>query len=89
MAGFVDFSYDDLAARATRIENFFSDLENKLSTISAPTIYHLDIYWDGGKVRRVSDDSQIQTLSLADRLFYYNQGVGLMKLAINKQLLPG
>ena len=41
MAGFVDFSYDDLAARATRIENFFSDLENKLSTISAPTIYHL------------------------------------------------
>ena len=89
MASFIDQSYDKLGARASRIENFFADLEGKLSSLSTPEVYHLDIYWDGGKVRRTSDSEWIQTLSMKERLKYYNQGLGLMKLAINKSLYPG
>jgi hypothetical protein len=88
MANFVDKSYDKLVERAARIESFFADLESRLSAINAPQTNHLEIYWDTGKVRRISDDIQIQSLSLADRLKYYHQGIGLMKLAINRQLLP-
>lgn len=85
---FTDNQYTILNARKTRVDTFFSDLESTFSTIGAPTTYHLDIGWNGSKVIRISDGAQIQTLSLADRLKYYNQGLGLMKLAMNNQLYP-
>lgn len=89
MPSFVDINYDTLNARASRIENFFGDLSNKLLTLSAPTTYHQEIYYDGaGNVRRISDDEKIQNLSLFQREKYYDQGLGLMKLAMNKVLYP-
>lgn len=88
MPTFTDNQYITLDARKARVDIFFGNLESTLLTISAPIIYHLDIGWDGGKVIRISDGAQIQTLSLADRLKYYNQGLGLMKLAMNNQLYP-
>lgn len=88
MSSFTDDQYTTLDARKTRVDTFFGNLESTLLTISAPTTYHLDIGWNGAKVIRISDGVQIQTLSLADRLNYYNQGLGLMKLAMNNQLYP-
>jgi hypothetical protein len=89
MPNFVDINYDTLALRASRIEEFFGNLGNKLNNISSPITYHQEIYYDGnGNVRRVSDDEKIQTLSLFDREKYYEQGLGLMKIAMNKVLYP-
>jgi hypothetical protein len=88
MPNFVTESYDKLVERQARIDAFFEDLENQLTSIGSPATYHLDIYWDSGKIRRISDDVRIRDLSPADKLKYYNQGVGLMKLAINKTIYP-
>lgn len=86
MASFADRSYDALGVRKERIINFFSDLESKLASIGAPTTNHLDIFWDGSKVKIVATDEQISTLDNTQKFKYYNQGVGLMKLAMNRQL---
>jgi hypothetical protein len=86
MANFVDDQYGILTARSTRVLTFFSDLESRLSSISAPNTAHLELYWDGSKVSRISDNTQIASLSAADQLKYYNHGLGLMKLAINAKL---
>lgn len=86
MAGYVDRSYDALLIRSARVQNFFSELESKLSSIGAPYTNHMDIYWDGTKIKITATDEQISGLSNANKLKYYNQGVGLMKLTINRQL---
>jgi hypothetical protein len=86
MAGFVDKSYDALFLRSERIVAFYSDLESKLGSIGAPYTNHLDIYWDGSKVKILATDEQIATLDNKTKLKYYNQGLGLMKLAMNNQL---
>lgn len=86
MAGFVDVSYDKLFSRSERIISFFSDLESRLSSIGAPYTNHLDIFWDGSKVKIIASDEQISGLSNSMKLKYYTQGLGLMKLAINNQL---
>ena len=86
MASFVDRSYDTLGVRQERILTFFSDLESKLSSIGAPYTNHMDIYWDGSKVKIVATDEQISGMSASDRFKYYNQGLGLMKLTMNRQL---
>lgn len=86
MPSFVNIQYDTLDARHTRVVSFFNDLETTLGNISAPFTSHLELYWDGGKVRRISDDVQISSLSPSDQLKYYNHGLGLMKLAINAKL---
>jgi len=88
MPSFTDSQYSKLEIRKTRVDAFFADLEATLSSISAPTTYHLDIFWDGSKVKVILTDLQISSSSLADKIKYYNQGLGLMKLAINKQLYP-
>jgi hypothetical protein len=86
MASYIDRSYDALGIRQERINTFFSDLESKLATIGAPSTNHMDIYWDGSKVKITATDEQISGLSNIEKFKYYNQGVGLMKLAMNKQL---
>lgn len=86
MANFTDTSYDTLSVRANRIAEFFGNLENKLALIGAPYTNHLDIFWDGSKVKILLTDEQISALSNATKLKYYNQGLGLMKLAMNRQL---
>ena len=86
MASFADRSYDTLLIRQERILSFFSDLESKLSSIGAPYTNHMDIYWDGSKVKIVATDEQISGLGSTDKFKYYNQGTGLMKLAMNRQL---
>jgi len=88
MASFTDNQYSKLEVRKTRVDSFFADLESTLLNIGAPTTYHLDIFWDGTKVKVILTDLQISSSSLADKIKYYNQGLGLMKLAINKQLYP-
>jgi len=88
MSSFTDNQYSKLEVRKTRVDSFFADLESTLSNIGAPTTYHLDIFWDGTKVKVILTDLQISSSSLADKIKYYNQGLGLMKLAINKQLYP-
>jgi hypothetical protein len=86
MANFSDISYSLLAQRSDRVINFFLELENKLSSIGAPYTNHMDIYWDGSKVKITLTDEQISGMSNADKFKYYNQGLGLMKLAMNRQL---
>jgi hypothetical protein len=86
MATFIDTQFDKLDARHSRVMAFFVDLETVLGNIGAPYTSHLELYWDGTKVRRISDDTQIASLSAADQLKYYNHGLGLMKLAINAKL---
>jgi hypothetical protein len=88
MPTYVDQQYGTLSARQSRVDIFFTDLEAKLLDISAPSCNHLDIEWDGSKVKISATGDQISSLSLASKLKYYNQGLGLMKLAINKQLYP-
>lgn len=88
MPSYVDINYGTLEARKNRVDSFFGDLENKLAAISAPTIYHLDIWWDGSKVKIIITDEQISGLSLEKKLKYYEQGLGLMKIAMNKSLYP-
>jgi hypothetical protein len=85
-ANFAETNYDILNTRKTRVVAFFADLENKLVAIGAPTTAHLDISFDGSKVNRISDGAQISTLTSSDMLKYYNQGLGLMKIAMNAQL---
>jgi hypothetical protein len=88
MATFVDIQYNTLDTRSQRILSFFSDLEAKLASIGAPSTAHLDLEWNGSKVVRSLDGIQISSLSNPEQLQYYNQGLGLMKLAMNKQLYP-
>jgi hypothetical protein len=89
MPSYVAINYDTLSSRAARIENFFGDLGSNLSSLGINPVYHQDIYYDGnGNIRRVLDDEKIQTLSLSDRQNFYSQGLGLMKIAMNKYLLP-
>lgn len=89
MPSFVDISYDTLVTRASRVEGFFGNLSNKLLELGVPPTYYQDIYYDGdGNTRRVSDNEKIQTLSMFEREKYYDQGLGLMKIAMNKQLYP-
>jgi hypothetical protein len=85
-ANFAEINYDILQVRKARVVAFFADLENKLASIGAPTTSHLDITFDGSKVNRISDGVQISTLTSSDMLKYYNQGLGLMKIAMNAQL---
>ena len=85
---FVTESYDKLEERRDRVDTFFQDLEDQLSFISAPPTAHMDIHWDGVKVYTIQGDNRIQDLSLEDKLKYYNQGLGLMKLAMNNTLYP-
>jgi hypothetical protein len=86
MASFVDKSYNALLLRSGRIVDFYSDLESNLGSIGAPYTNHLDIYWDGSKVKILATDEQISTLENKIKLKYYNQGLGLMKLAMNNKL---
>jgi hypothetical protein len=88
MATYVDIQYAKLGTRQNRILNFFNDLEATLSSIGAPSTAHLDLEWNGTKVVRSLDGIQISSLSNPEQLQYYNQGLGLMKLAMNKQLYP-
>jgi hypothetical protein len=86
MATFVDVQYATLGIRKDRVISFFAILESKLADISAPNTGHLDIEWNGSKVVRSLDGIQISSLSNSEQLQYYNQGLGLMKLAMNNQL---
>lgn len=86
MATFVDRSYDLLNQRSLRVISFFADLDFTLANIGAPYTAHLDIFWDGSQVRLISTSQPVSGLSRFDRLKYYNQGLGLMKLAMNNIL---
>ena len=86
MASFTDISYSTLAQRSERILSFFGNLEITLANIGAPYTAHLDILWDGSKVKILLTDEQISALSNSTKLKYYTQGLGLMKLAMNRQL---
>lgn len=86
MPNFVDNQYTTLGLRQDRVVSFFAMLESKLADISAPNTGHLDIEWNGTKVVRSLDGTQISSLPNTEQLKYYPQGLGLMKLAMNNQL---
>ena len=86
MATYVDQQYGKLSDRKDRVVAFFGDLDGRLLTISAPTTYHLDIYWDGNFVRVTSTDAKLASEPYSEQVKYYNQGLGLMKIAMNKVL---
>jgi hypothetical protein len=86
MATYVDNLETSLQNRKTRVLDFFVDLDLKLSSLSAPTTYHQDIYWDGGFVRVTATDAKLSVEPNTEKLKYYNQGLGLLKLAINKAI---
>jgi hypothetical protein len=85
-ANFPEINYDILNTRKTRVVSFFNDLENKLSSVGAPSTAHQDIYFDGSTILRISDNATISSLPSLEILKYYPQGLGLMKLAMNNQL---
>jgi hypothetical protein len=86
MPSYVDNQYAILDERRTRVTAFFGELDTKLANIGAPTIYHLDIYWDGGFVRVTETNAKLANEPASEQLKYYNQGLGLMKLAINAKI---
>lgn len=87
-SNFVTENYDKMVQKRVKLDSFFQELEDQLSSISAPDFYHMDISWSNGEVRRSTDGARIQGLPMEQRLKYYNQAFGLMKLAINNQLYP-
>jgi hypothetical protein len=83
MPSYVDNQYTILEDRRNRVAAFFGDLDAKLAAITAPVTYHLDIHWDGGFVRVTETNAKLVNEPASEQLKYYNQGLGLMKLAIN------
>jgi hypothetical protein len=86
MPSYVDDQYGKLDERRARVTAFFGDLDANLASIGATTIYHLDIYWDGGFVRVTETGAKLAVEPADEQLKYYNQGLGLMKLAINDRI---
>jgi hypothetical protein len=88
MATFVDNQLAKLTAREARVNNFYSDCIDVFGSFGLGNIHHLDIYWDGSFVRVIATDAKLDSEPLSEKLKYYNQGLGLMKIVMNKYLYP-
>lgn len=87
-ANYVDDQYTILEARKNRIDTFYTDLDARLIAIGLGSVYHMEIYFDGSFVRVIATDAKLNAEPLSEKLKYYNQALGLMKLGINKVLYP-
>lgn len=83
------------APKLTRLQNqanndiliAFTNARAELQNISAPTVYYLELYYDG-KVRRAYDGTDVETLSLSEQYRLYWQLDGLFKKAFNALTYP-
>ena len=86
MASYVDNQLTILTNRKNRVVAFFSELDSKLFDLGTAPIVHQDIYWDGNFVKIILTDTKLVNEPPTEQLKYYNQGLGLMKLALNSTL---
>ena len=66
----------------------WSQAETELQNLGAPASYFLEMYWDGSKIKRIFDDTQVSTLPLKDQLHLYPQLNGLYALAVRNYYFP-
>ncbi len=86
MPSYVNTQYAKLITRRDRVAAFFADLDSELLTLGVQPISHQDIYWDGNFVRVKLTDTKLASEIPSVQLKYFNQGLGLMKLAFNSDL---
>jgi hypothetical protein len=86
MPSYVATEYNKLSERKDRVIQFFGELDSQLLALSVAPTVHQDIYWDGNFVKIILTDSKLVNETPAEQLKYYNQGLGLMKIALNKSL---
>ena len=86
MPSYVDNQLTILTNRKNRVLAFFSELDSKLFDLGAAPIVYQDIYWDGNFVKIILTDTKLVNEPPTEQLKYYNQGLGLMKLALNSTL---
>ena len=73
----------------TYVVNAFQQAQDEMNTLSCDQTAFLEIKYDGGgQIRRIWDDSPVQSLSERERLRLFPQLNGLFKLAINNRLYP-
>ena len=66
----------------------FTDAQTELSTIGAPQVQYLEIFFDGSKIYRAWDSQRVDGLSLSEQLRLYPQLDGLFKKAAFAVSLP-
>jgi len=72
----------------TYVVNAFQQAQEQLNDLScAPTAF-LEIYYEGGRIRRIWDNLEVQSLSQRERLRLFPQLNGLFKLAVNNLIYP-
>jgi hypothetical protein len=71
------------------VVNAFQQAQDELSNLSCDPTAFLEIKYDGGgNIRRIWDDSVVQSLSERERLRLFPQLNGLFKLAVNNKIYP-
>ena len=66
----------------------FADVRTQLLNISAPAVQYLEILWDGGRIYRAWDNTEVVTLPLSEQARLYPQLDGLFKKAVDAVNLP-
>lgn len=66
----------------------FADARTQLLTISAPDVQYLEILWDGARIYRAWDNTEVVTLPLSEQARLYPQLDGLFKKAVDAVNLP-
>lgn len=77
-----------LNALASYIQNAFNDATNELGSSGAPYSVYMEIYWDGGKIRRLYDNEIVLSLQLSEQKRLYYMLDGLFKKAFENLNLP-
>jgi len=71
------------------VVNAFQQAQDELAAYSCDVAAFLEIYYDGGgKIKRIWDSQDVQTLSERERLRLFPQLNGLFKLAYNNRIYP-
>jgi len=73
----------------TYVVNAFQQAQDELLNFGCDPVAFLEIKYDGGgRIRRIWDDQEVQTLTERERLRLFPQLNGLFKLAFNNRLYP-
>jgi len=70
------------------VVNAFQQAQEQLNDLSCDLTAFLEIYYQEGRIRRIWDDSEVQSLSQRERLRLFPQLNGLFKLAVNNLIYP-
>lgn len=66
----------------------FADVRTQLGIISAPPVQYLEILWDGSRIYRAWDNTEVVTLPFSEQARLYPQLDGLFKKAVDAVNLP-